>query len=974
MINNWEIFSNIDPSSSEIRYSLLMDGSEQDARLMARKLKQYVKPPRPALAPYIYSFPLPSDLDEDTLEKIRQIVQQTIVHAQQVNELMPGGTFATQLYKPGAEQEDKAFPTFLTLDPSESEFTDHSSNKTVPIPTPEEYQEQPLPGHKVIDLNDFDKTIRSIAQTFQMQQPQEPKKPLPPIPPLPEEPHTREISLTFSQTPPPPPTEEKTFSLPPANKTSTHMAQIDLSFSTTEPLVPAEKEQAPQQPQALVAPQSPADTTPQPPVAPTTKPVAPPPPKVELGDIFSAETKYDMFMDLEKEFAQSKKPATPQAASKSQAPQPPKATDFNIFEQKMKDQTCFMDINEVAAVTEHITEKDLSFVEHAKIAPQDKDLADLPDMQPMTPPTPPTQPTTPSWPSNEENTAQEVMDPFEQLLAANTSKTQTTQPAQPQTPAQAPTEPSQPPQPPVLPAAPATQPLQEPTPQPPAVEEEVAEHGITKELEEVFGPQTPMENNTMTENTGETRKTFLRLKRKEQPTQPGATPVPPTPAAPKPPMSGTPAEPQEEVHPTILRRKRMVNPLEKTTTIDHSIQVPLSELKKYNWPIEVPLVPTYTLENMTISVNRFAHATAISVIENPGKLYNPLVLHGSGGTGKTHFLHAIGYALSKKFGQENVFITNGVRLSRGIQRYIMEGNIKQFEQFTSSVRALLIDDIHLISINEQNRAYLSKLLNDFRDQHKQIVITSKYPPENLAKLEELLKFKLDSGWISDLKQAQGSALMRIIQKMLINNSIDITNDDAQRFFVHPHMSLGTVARSIRRVRVLERVMQGQHHPILSIFNQLLASGGEDKTSLISHTAIKDIKSTAITGHGEWGRIGIFYPQNHSDMLDWLLFALQQRAKELGITGGMELAIRSSYSTENIISSAFKIANLCDNRKLKGAVILGPSIDECDPSVRENFYDIMTHMLEIMLIRCGVINFEDAALPSTYVKTLAELLK
>jgi len=66
--------------------------------------------------------------------------------------------------------------------------------------------------------------------------------------------------------------------------------------------------------------------------------------------------------------------------------------------------------------------------------------------------------------------------------------------------------------------------------------------------------------------------------------------------------------------------------------------------------------------------------------------------------------------------------------------------------------------------------------------------------------------------------------------------------------------------------------------------------------------------------------------------------------------------------------------LCDNRKLKGAVILGPSIDECDPSVRENFYDIMTHMLEIMLIRCGVINFEDAALPSTYVKTLAELLK
>ena len=102
--------------------------------------------------------------------------------------------------------------------------------------------------------------------------------------------------------------------------------------------------------------------------------------------------------------------------------------------------------------------------------------------------------------------------------------------------------------------------------------------------------------------------------------------------------------------------------------------------------------------------------------------------------------------------------------------------------------------------------------------------------------------------------------------------------------------------------------------------------------------------------------------------------IPQRAKELGIQSNFEIVVRSSYATENIISSAFKIANLCDNKKLKGAVILGPKPSTCDPSVRENFYDILTHMLEVMLIRCGIINFEDVRAPSTYVKLLAELMR
>lgn len=190
------------------------------------------------------------------------------------------------------------------------------------------------------------------------------------------------------------------------------------------------------------------------------------------------------------------------------------------------------------------------------------------------------------------------------------------------------------------------------------------------------------------------------------------------------------------------------------------------------------------------------------------------------------------------------------------------------------------------------------------------------------------------------------------------------------------MTLGTVTRSIRRLKVLENLIF-PHIPETersqaTIFEKLLATSGEDAASEILSRDPDSVTSISTVGNGEWGRIGFFYPQNSSHMMNWMVYALQQRAAELGVTGGFDIAVRSSYATENIISSAFKIANLCDNKKLKGAVILGPALTVCDPSVRENFYDILTHMLEIMLIRCGIINFEDAKAPSTYVKVISEL--
>lgn len=1207
MIQNWDIVSRIDPQTKSLLYALVIDGTEHDARLIAKKLAGYAQAPTAAVAPFVYQFELPSDMDEGTLDKIRTAVTEGISQTNKVNQFVPGGVLGEPLFNQDVTKEDKDFPTFITLDPSESFFSPSEAGDVANRDTI---------GRGSIDLDvpaglDLQKQVVSTQSEA-----------------LPEE----LAKLAAKHRP-----DAATVPPAPAEK------------------APAEEVHAPQVPAAAEpaqVPAVPAAETPAPEVSAPAEEGNPINDKdmlikdmegtlldqMPLDDIFEAKTKYDMFLDLN----------DPKANQQANTGRDAKLGDladgkdsleetFNIFEQKIKDETCFMDLDAQGHITTRAAQAatpEKAPAAQVSVPPAEDKKPEEPAAQAAVPPiqTAPQEPSAPvskpqapeedslkiqirapqpqtaqetpaavqEAPGNDtfrlsnhdgtinpaasgmpdvaapqtapqpekENSVQmpeelKILDTiapvagvsvrhfdatehqpanpdtdlpeitirervdvlektfnlettinketlqrtFQQTLDTETPelahplRTETTpmremrerqeallregvapevpqvapkvQQAEPQAPQIAPkvqqaepqvpqAEISMPAGPVLAPAKPAdlpdiprVQPAQSVAPaqpakpqaapveaapaQPAPAVQEVAlpKHKtfrikLKKPLEQTKAPATDdlhLQNDNKAESVmqenNEAKHTF-RIRRKEPLTQPQAPlqpaaprpepvqapqqpQVPPTPAqpavqpapmqhsAPQPAVQPAPVPhaPQPAVQPAPVQqpapapqpapaRPAALGPnstgarVEKPKTIDHSIELPLSELKKHNWPLEVPLVPTYTLENLVISVNRFAHATTVSVIDAPGKLYNPLVLFGPTGTGKTHFLNAIGYAMSQKLGQENIFMTNGVRLSRGIQRYVMEGNIDKFEKFMDSVKVLLIDDIHLIAVNEQNRVHISNLLNKFLKAQKQIVITSKYPPESLAKLEELINFKLDSGWISELKSAHGPAHFKIVKKMLTDNGIDLTDNQVEAFFGAPNITLSTVSRSIRRIKVLEQVifpgLEGVDRSQVMILEKLLATKGEDQNSAIMKHSPDEITSLPPFGKGEWGRIGFFYPQNSSNMMNWMVYALSERAKELGIEGSFEIAVRSSYATENVISSAFKIANLCDNKKLKGAVILGPSLQVCDPSVRENFYDILTHMLEVMLIRCGIINMEDVSLPSTYVKLISELLR
>lgn len=123
MIIKWDIISKVDPKTRVVRYTLIIDGTEADARMMAKKLGKCVLAIKRALRPYVYAFRLPNDLDETTLDKIRTGVRDVVQQTEKSKQFLPGGAAADPLFN--------ADPTPITM-------TKARAVKETPAPQKEE--------------------------------------------------------------------------------------------------------------------------------------------------------------------------------------------------------------------------------------------------------------------------------------------------------------------------------------------------------------------------------------------------------------------------------------------------------------------------------------------------------------------------------------------------------------------------------------------------------------------------------------------------------------------------------------------------------------------------------------------------------------------------------------------------------------------------------------------------------------------
>ncbi|MBV9278995.1 MAG: chromosomal replication initiator protein DnaA [Chloroflexi bacterium] len=161
--------------------------------------------------------------------------------------------------------------------------------------------------------------------------------------------------------------------------------------------------------------------------------------------------------------------------------------------------------------------------------------------------------------------------------------------------------------------------------------------------------------------------------------------------------------------------------------------------------------PHYTFAEFIVgSGNRLAHASALACVDKPGQAYNPLVLYGGVGVGKTHLLQAIGQeAIDQRRGR--VLFTTSETFTNELILAIRDGSTGRFREQYRNVDYLLLDDIQFIAGKEATQEEFFHTFNALHQAGKQIVLTSDRPPSELRVLQDRLRSRFEWGLIADMQ-------------------------------------------------------------------------------------------------------------------------------------------------------------------------------------------------------------------------------
>ena len=237
----------------------------------------------------------------------------------------------------------------------------------------------------------------------------------------------------------------------------------------------------------------------------------------------------------------------------------------------------------------------------------------------------------------------------------------------------------------------------------------------------------------------------------------------------------------------------------------------------------LPEVAGFTFDNFVVGPsNKYAHAAAIAVSENMGRVYNPLFIYGNSGLGKTHLLLAIGQSVHTKQPAAKVVYVKADDFTNELVHAIRTGTAEDFRAKYRSADLLLMDDIQFIAGKPQTQEEFFNTFNTLYQANKQIVVTSDRPPIEMNTLEDRIRTRLEWGLMADVQPPDLETRMAITRNKAAQLGM-ILSDDVVEF----------IGESITsNIRQLEGVVKK-----LTAYRDLL---GDEITIDSARRAIKDV--------------------------------------------------------------------------------------------------------------------------------------
>jgi chromosomal replication initiator protein len=248
------------------------------------------------------------------------------------------------------------------------------------------------------------------------------------------------------------------------------------------------------------------------------------------------------------------------------------------------------------------------------------------------------------------------------------------------------------------------------------------------------------------------------------------------------------------------------------------------------------LNPRFTFERFIVSGgNRIAYEAARAVSEMPGMAYNPLLVYGGVGMGKTHLLQAVGHVCQRK-GLRTIYIPSEA-FTNDLVDAIRGRSTAMFREKYRSADVLLVDDIQFMASKESTQEEFFHTFNALVTFNKQIVLASDRHPQQLAGLEDRLRSRFAGGLVSDVQAVDLETRIAILRMWAQERAFDLTGD----------MALMIAERAPNNIRELEGVFNQimakarlAHQPLTLRQAELTVEQYESPRQHLNVTAVVDI--------------------------------------------------------------------------------------------------------------------------------------
>lgn len=199
-------------------------------------------------------------------------------------------------------------------------------------------------------------------------------------------------------------------------------------------------------------------------------------------------------------------------------------------------------------------------------------------------------------------------------------------------------------------------------------------------------------------------------------------------------------------------------------------------LKKVH--VESQLNPNYTFDNFIEGdCNRLARSAGYAVSNNPGGTsFNPLLIYGGVGLGKTHLAHAIGIEIKDRYPEKTVLYVSAEKFTQQFIDSIRNNTKNDFVHFYEMIDILIIDDIQSLSGKEKTQDVFFEIFNHLHQHGKQVVLTSDRAPVDMQGMEQRLLSRFKWGLSADLQKPDLETRVAILKKKLYNDGIDMPED------------------------------------------------------------------------------------------------------------------------------------------------------------------------------------------------------